>query len=61
MTETGFAEQFWAFHRMGPALICMKTSDLVQNPANLIFFRFRLALRVFHRLTIATWYKSILG
>ncbi len=24
--ETGFAEQFYASHRMGPALICLKIS-----------------------------------
>ncbi len=26
MIETGFAEQFYASHRMGPALICLKIS-----------------------------------
>jgi hypothetical protein len=26
VTETGFAEQFLASHRMGPALICLKIS-----------------------------------
>ncbi len=26
ITETGFAEQFYASHRMGPAPICLKIS-----------------------------------
>jgi hypothetical protein len=29
--ETGFAEQFYASHRMGPAPICLKTSARIAS------------------------------